>query len=228
MTRLRLRAPSPALVVSFVALIVALGGTSYAAISMPNNSVGTKQLKDRAVTNAKLGPNSVGAAKIRNGSVTASKINTSGLTVPNATNATTATTATTAANATSSTTAGTANGVAGIQIVAGPDMTLPGLPGPSGNGPVPAGPASIPKGTETVNCPRGMVAISGGEANNSDQRANAVTVLNQVRITGYTVGVVVQNGGASSTTWHAYAVCVNGTSTGASASSARSASSAAK
>ncbi len=225
MTRLRLRAPSPALMVSFVALIVALGGTSYAAISAPNNSVGTKQLKNRAVTNAKLGPNSVGTAKIRDGAVTASKINTSGLTVPNATNATTAANAT---NATNSTTAGTANGVAGIQIVAGPDMSLAGLPGPSGTGPVPSGPASIPKGFEAVNCPQGMVAISGGEANDSTQGANAVAVLNQVRITGYTVGVVVQNPGASSITWHAYAVCVKGTSTGASASSARPASSAAK
>jgi hypothetical protein len=37
--------PSPALVVSAVALSVALGGTSYAAIVLPANSVGTKQLK---------------------------------------------------------------------------------------------------------------------------------------------------------------------------------------
>jgi hypothetical protein len=85
MSRLRLRAPSPALVVSVVALIVALGGTSYAAFSLPNGSVGTPQLKNKAVTNAKLGPLSVGNAKIINGAVTASKINPSGLTVPNAT-----------------------------------------------------------------------------------------------------------------------------------------------
>jgi hypothetical protein len=79
--------PSPALVVSIIALIVALGGVSYAATTLPNGSVGTKQLKNKAVTNAKLGPQSVGTAKIKNGAVTAALINPNGLTVPNATNA---------------------------------------------------------------------------------------------------------------------------------------------
>jgi hypothetical protein len=47
--------PSPALVISLIALFVALGGTSYAAITtLPANSVGTTQLKNRAVTAAKL------------------------------------------------------------------------------------------------------------------------------------------------------------------------------
>ena len=57
---LRFRRPGPALVISIVALIVALGGTSYAAFKLPNNSVGTKQLKKNAVT----------TAKIKNGAVT--------------------------------------------------------------------------------------------------------------------------------------------------------------
>jgi hypothetical protein len=46
--------PSPAIVVSLVALTVALGGTSYAAIKLPKNSVGSKQLKNNAVTGAKV------------------------------------------------------------------------------------------------------------------------------------------------------------------------------
>jgi hypothetical protein len=50
----RLRRPSPALVVSVIALTVALGGTSYAAIVLPANSVGTKQIKKNAVTTAKV------------------------------------------------------------------------------------------------------------------------------------------------------------------------------
>ena len=46
---------SPALVVSLIALFVALGGTSYAAInSLPQNSVGTAQLKNGAVTPPKI------------------------------------------------------------------------------------------------------------------------------------------------------------------------------
>lgn len=40
--------------VGIVALIVALGGTSYAALALPKNSVGTKQLRAGAVTSAKI------------------------------------------------------------------------------------------------------------------------------------------------------------------------------
>jgi hypothetical protein len=41
-------------VVAYLALFVALGGTSYAITALPKNSVGTKQLKNRAVTKKKL------------------------------------------------------------------------------------------------------------------------------------------------------------------------------
>ena len=47
--------PSPSMVISLIALFVALGGTSYAAITLvPANSVGTRQLKNGAVSTAKL------------------------------------------------------------------------------------------------------------------------------------------------------------------------------
>jgi hypothetical protein len=72
----RPKAPSPAFVISLIALFVALGGTTYAATGLPKNSVGTPQLKKNAVT----------APKIAKGAVTAPKINPKGLTVPNATN----------------------------------------------------------------------------------------------------------------------------------------------
>ena len=62
--------PSPALVVALIALFVALGGTSYAAITaLPTNSVGTPQLKNSAVT----------GRKIKNGAITAAKISPSAL-----------------------------------------------------------------------------------------------------------------------------------------------------
>jgi len=117
MQKRRLTGPSPAFVISVIALFVALGGTGYAAIHLPRNSVGTKQLKKNAVT----------STKIKNKAVTAAKINTNGLTVPsavhatsadsathaatatNATNATNATHAVSAASATSATSATTAN-----------------------------------------------------------------------------------------------------------------------
>ena len=75
MRTLRIHKPSPALVISIIALFLALGGTSYAAITLPAKSVGTKQLMTGAVT----------TPKIKKGAVTAVKINTTGLNVPYAT-----------------------------------------------------------------------------------------------------------------------------------------------
>jgi hypothetical protein len=48
------RRPSPATAISLVALFVALGGTSYAAINLPRNSVGAAELKRNAVTSSKV------------------------------------------------------------------------------------------------------------------------------------------------------------------------------
>jgi hypothetical protein len=75
----RLRRPSPAFAVSLLALFVALGGTSYAAVGLPKNSVGAKQLQKNAVT----------SSKIKNHAVTAAKLDTHGLTAPKATSAAT-------------------------------------------------------------------------------------------------------------------------------------------
>src|SRR5580700_7404536 len=65
------------MVVSFVALFVALGGASYAATQLPANSVGTAQLQNASVGNWKLKSNAVGARKIINGSVGAKQVNSS-------------------------------------------------------------------------------------------------------------------------------------------------------
>jgi hypothetical protein len=65
------------MVVSFVALFVALGGASYAAVSLPRNSVGSAQLQNASVGNFKLKSNAVGPKKIINGSVGAPQVNSS-------------------------------------------------------------------------------------------------------------------------------------------------------
>jgi hypothetical protein len=52
----RRRHLTPALVVAIAALVVALGGTGYAALSIPKGSVGTAQLRNRAVTPSKIVP----------------------------------------------------------------------------------------------------------------------------------------------------------------------------
>jgi hypothetical protein len=118
----RLRAPSPAFFLSLVALFVALGGTTYAAVTLPKNSVGTKQLKKNAVT----------SVKIKKGGVTASKINTTGLTVPNALHATNATHATSAGSAAPTGSAGGA--LAGSY----PSPTIAPASAPTGIAPNPA------------------------------------------------------------------------------------------
>jgi hypothetical protein len=69
MRRLLSRRPSPAMVVACIALIVALGGTGYAAIKLPRNSVGAKQLRANAVT----------SGKVRNGTLTAKDFQASAL-----------------------------------------------------------------------------------------------------------------------------------------------------
>jgi hypothetical protein len=116
MNWLRPRRPSPALVVSIIALIVALGGTGYAAVTLPKNSVGTKQLKKKAVTNSKIRSNAVTGSKVKNDSLTGKDIRESTLgKVPNAhhadiaDNATSATNAGHASNADNATNATTAN-----------------------------------------------------------------------------------------------------------------------
>ncbi len=70
MRKLWNRRPSPAMVVACVALLVALGGTSVAAVSqLARNSVGPAQLQFGAVTNPKIRSNAVTSAKVRNRSL---------------------------------------------------------------------------------------------------------------------------------------------------------------
>ncbi len=88
MDHLRRITPSPAMVVACIALTVALGGTSYAAIKLPKNSVGTKQLKKNAVTSPKVKNNAITGADVLEASLGQ---------VPSAASAVTATTAGTAA-----------------------------------------------------------------------------------------------------------------------------------
>lgn len=72
MGRFTLRRPSPALVVALIALFVALGGTGYAALTLPKNSVGSAQIRKGAVKNRNLAANAVTSAKVRRRSLVAS------------------------------------------------------------------------------------------------------------------------------------------------------------
>ena len=48
--------------VAYLALFVALGGTSYAAFSLPAGSVGKRQLQNRSIDPIKLNPATIGAS----------------------------------------------------------------------------------------------------------------------------------------------------------------------
>jgi hypothetical protein len=62
--------PSPAMVLAGIALLIALGGTSIAAVSqIPRASIGTPQLKNSAVTGAKIANSTITSADVRNGSL---------------------------------------------------------------------------------------------------------------------------------------------------------------
>jgi hypothetical protein len=72
------------MVVAVLALCVAVGGTSFAAVKLGKNAVKTKNIKNNAVTSGKIAngavtegkiaANAVTEGKIANGAVTASKI----------------------------------------------------------------------------------------------------------------------------------------------------------
>src|SRR5690242_7341047 len=68
------RRPSAPLVVSVIALFVALGGVGYAATFLPANSVGTAQLQNNAVKNWKISNQAVGNWKLAFGAVGSRKI----------------------------------------------------------------------------------------------------------------------------------------------------------
>jgi hypothetical protein len=169
--------PSPSMAIALLALLVALGGTSYAALKLPSNSVGTKQLKKRAVTRAKLAAGAVDDTKVRAGSLTGKSINAATLgkvptagTADNATtaghaanadNAANATNATTAANATNATTAAAANALASVNYAVDTSAGAITVPACRAD---PCTAADVGSTPAIALCPNGTVAISGGGA----------------------------------------------------------------
>jgi hypothetical protein len=125
------------MIVACAALLVALGGTGFAALKLPKNSVGAAQLRNGAVTNKKLAGRAVTAAKVAPKSLTGAQIKSATLgLVPSATHAvsadtaahaTSADTATSAQNATHATSADSAT--VALSLAAPEDLHLVGAPG---------------------------------------------------------------------------------------------------
>lgn len=155
--------------IALIALFLALGGTTYAAVSLPANSVGAKQLKKNAVINKKIKANAVTGGKVKNDSLTGADVVEGSLgTVPSATNATHATSADSATNATNATTAANANklgGLAANQLVRATAASAGNTDDPCGGGAINAnfqGAAFTNLVSKAVTAPvAGVLVITG-------------------------------------------------------------------
>jgi hypothetical protein len=67
-------------VISVIALFVALGGASYAAVTLPKNSVGAKQIKKNGVGASEIKKNAVRASEIKSSAVSGGDVKDGGLT----------------------------------------------------------------------------------------------------------------------------------------------------
>jgi hypothetical protein len=65
--------------VAIMALIVALGGTSYAVVKPPARSVGSKQLKPNAVKGVHIKANAITSSKVKDGSLTGKDVDVASL-----------------------------------------------------------------------------------------------------------------------------------------------------
>lgn len=194
------RLPSPAMLIACVALAVSLGGTSYAAFVLPANSVGTKQLKNGAVTKSKIARKTIAALRGAKGAT--------GPAGP--------------AGATGPAGPGGAAGPAGAQGPPGPVSLVYVTSGPWD---LPAG----TQDTEVVNCPAGMVASGGGGFTYSDDTRVSINSSAQLGLpywpapVGATWVVSMNNASASDTTFWVNAVCTKPTSVSTASTSTASA-----
>ncbi len=67
-------------IMATIAVFIALGGVSYAAVTLPKNSVGRAQIKRNAVTGLKVNGSSLAGSDIRNSSLTGSDVKDGSLT----------------------------------------------------------------------------------------------------------------------------------------------------
>ena len=166
----RLRAPSPAFVISLIALFLALGGTSYAATKVTltkhkdakaDTTLVKRLAPSLSVKHAKTADNATNAVSATN-AVNA----THATSADSATNATNATNATHATNATTAQTANVANAIGAVTYVKG---TVRDAPANGGSG--------YAESTESdAFCPAGTIVI-GTAAHSNDQGVEASDVL---------------------------------------------------
>lgn len=69
-----IKMPSPSMAVACVALGVSLGGTSYAAVKIPRDSVGRSAIREGAVGSAQIRDRSISAKDVRSGALGSGQI----------------------------------------------------------------------------------------------------------------------------------------------------------
>lgn len=134
-------------VVALAALFIALGGVSYAAVKLPKNSVGTKQIKKNAVNSKKVKNGSLLAGDFKAGQLPAGPTGAQGLLGPVGAQGTTG-----AAGATGAT------GPTGLKGATGTNGTN-GATGATG----PTGPSttSVMAGSSTLSTGSQFIGLSG-------------------------------------------------------------------
>ncbi len=168
-----IRRPSPALVISLVALFAALGGTSYAVATnsidsreIKNGTIQGKDLKKRSIQGTKIQLNKIGGNAVKESTLGKVPSAASADTADNATNATNAANAgraNTAGSADNATNAGNAANAANAAALGG---TAAGSYAkdlgvfPTGFGLVL--PTSNSPQSDTEECPEGKRAVGGG------------------------------------------------------------------
>jgi hypothetical protein len=133
MKRLISRRPSPAMIVALLALFVALGGSSYAAVKIgardiTRGAVGTRAIANNSIRSADIHNAAVSGLDVKDDSLTNADIdnaNLSALTAKSADTATHATTATSADTASNATKADSADNAGKLDGLDSADFTRP-------------------------------------------------------------------------------------------------------
>lgn len=203
MRKRSLRRPSPALVISLIALFVALGGTTYAATSLPRDSVGTAQIKPRAVTRGQIAKGALAGLRGRQGAT--GPPGPQGDAGPKGD-----------------------QGMPGIQGIQGPpgpkgDQGMQGVQGPPGvqGDPGPTAIAYIASpltkvavgenATASATCPSGMVVTGGGVRPEGDISVIGSDWLASTAPTPNVWVGTVENIGATDAYFYVDAICVPAT-----------------
>lgn len=130
MTRLLRRRPSPAMLVALLALFVALGGSSYAAVKIgardiARGAVGTRAIANNSIRSADIHNATVSGADVKDDSLTNADIDNTSLSAQTAKTAERAARATTAASATRAADATNADNAGKLDGLDSSDFTRP-------------------------------------------------------------------------------------------------------